>query len=139
MQSAVRAAPLKTAPGPVSSAAATPDVPPKNSPPPPPPDPAPRSADETSPRNKAASYIPPKLIKRVEPVYSGSKLRGTVRLSLFVTQSGNVRTIKVIRRLDAGLDRNAIQAVAQWRYQPALIDGRPATVQITEDVAFPPQ
>jgi periplasmic protein TonB len=139
MQSAVRAAPLKTAPAPVSSAAATPDVPPKNPPPSPPQDPAPRSADETLSGNKPASYVPPKLIKRVEPVYSGSKLRGTVRLSLFVTQSGNVRTIKVIRRLDTSLDRNAIQAVSQWRYQPALIDGRPAIVQITEDVAFPPK
>ena len=136
MQSAVSASPLKSAPAAVPSSGDS-KLPAKA---PPAQNVPATSSGLSAPHNNApGSFIPPKLVRRVEPVYAGSKLRGTVRLSLFVTPAGNVRTIKVIRRLDATLDRYAIQAVAQWRYQPALINGRPATVQITEDVAFPPK
>jgi TonB family protein len=38
--------------------------------------------------------------------------------------------------LGLGLDEKAIEAVRQWRFQPALKDGRPVDVQITVEVQF---
>jgi TonB family protein len=35
-----------------------------------------------------------------------------------------------------GLDQKAIEAVQQWRFQPATKDGRPVAVQISVEVSF---
>jgi periplasmic protein TonB len=94
----------------------------------------------TSNYNDPSSVTPPKLVRRVEPRYTADalsrKIEGKVRLSFFVTPNGNVRTIRVIHRLETGLDREAIEALSHWRYSPALVDGRPTTVQITEEIDF---
>jgi protein TonB len=42
----------------------------------------------------------------------------------------------VVRGLGFGLDARAIEAVKQWRFQPALKDGRPVNVQISVEVGF---
>ena len=36
-----------------------------------------------------------------------------------------------------GLDEKAIAAVSQWKFEPALKDGRPVPVQINVEVKFP--
>jgi TonB family protein len=94
----------------------------------------------TSNHDDSSSVTPPKLVKRVEPQYTADalsrKIEGKVRLSFFVTPNGNVRTIRVIHRLDTGLDREAIEALSHWRYSPALVNGRPTTVQMTEEIDF---
>jgi periplasmic protein TonB len=38
--------------------------------------------------------------------------------------------------LGYGLDAKAVEAVQNWRFQPALKDGRPVDVQISVEVAF---
>ena len=40
------------------------------------------------------------------------------------------------RQLGYGLEAKAIEAVKQWRFQPALKDDRPVNVQISVEVAF---
>jgi periplasmic protein TonB len=35
-----------------------------------------------------------------------------------------------------GLDEKAIEAVRQWRFQPAMKDGQPVTVAINVEVSF---
>jgi TonB family protein len=100
-----------------------------------PPEPA-----STSNHDDSSSVTPPKLVKRVEPQYTADalshKIEGKVRLSFFVTPNGNVRTIRVIHRLDTGLDRQAIEALSHWHYSPALVNGHPTTVQMTEEIDF---
>jgi TonB family protein len=85
-------------------------------------------------------FVPPKLLKRVEPEYTRDaqvrRIEGIVALRLFVTPNGNVRKIKVIRRLDTGLDRNAIEAISHWHYAPATQNGHAVTAQITEEISF---
>ena len=44
--------------------------------------------------------------------------------------------IKVQRSLDAGLDANAIEAVRQWTFYPALKDGNPVAVMIKVEVNY---
>jgi protein TonB len=89
---------------------------------------------------KSSSVTSPKLVKRVEPRYTrdalSKRIEGKVRLSFFVMPNGHVRTIRVVHRLDTGLDRSAIEALSHWRYTPALVNGRPTTVQIAEEIEF---
>jgi protein TonB len=35
-----------------------------------------------------------------------------------------------------GLDEKAIEAVSQWRFQPATLNGQPVAVQINVEVSF---
>ena len=46
------------------------------------------------------------------------------------------RDLRVVRGLGFGLDAKALEAVRQWRFQPALKDGRPVNVQISVEVEF---
>ncbi|MBV8808364.1 MAG: TonB family protein [Acidobacteriaceae bacterium] len=57
-------------------------------------------------------------------------------MTFTVTPNGNVRSIRVVRHLDTELDRRAIEAIADWHYSPALVDGRPTAVQLTAEIDF---
>jgi protein TonB len=55
---------------------------------------------------------------------------------MIVDDQGRPRDIRVVRGLGMGLDAKAIDAVKQWRFQPAMKDGRPVNVQISVEVGF---
>jgi periplasmic protein TonB len=82
----------------------------------------------------------PQAISTPDPEYTeearNAKTQGTCVLWLIVDQQGNPRDIRVVRGLGFGLDARAIDAVKQWRFQPALKDGRPVNVQISVEVGF---
>ena len=42
----------------------------------------------------------------------------------------------MVRGLGFGLDQKAIDAVRNWKFNPALKDGRPVDVQISVEVEF---
>jgi protein TonB len=65
-----------------------------------------------------------------------AKKQGTCILWLIVDSAGHPRDIRVIRGLGFGLDAKAMEAVKQWKFQPALKDGRPVDVQISVEVEF---
>jgi len=65
-----------------------------------------------------------------------AKTQGTCILWLIVDDQGHPRDIRVVRGLGFGLDAKAIDAVKQWRFQPAMKDGRPVNVQISVEVGF---
>jgi TonB family protein len=75
-----------------------------------------------------------------DPEYSDEARRaqyqGTCVLSLIVGPDGLPRDIKVARSLGMGLDEKAIEAVKQWKFQPALKDGKPVAVEISIEVPF---
>jgi protein TonB len=47
-----------------------------------------------------------------------------------VAPNGRPRNIRVQRSLGMGLDEKAIEAVSQWRFQPATLNGQPVAAQI---------
>jgi protein TonB len=65
-----------------------------------------------------------------------SKTQGTCVLAMIVDAEGKPRDIRVVRGLGFGLDAKAIDAVKQWRFQPAQKDGHAVNVQINVEVAF---
>jgi protein TonB len=82
----------------------------------------------------------PKLIKRVEPEYPRAALitrvEGIVILEAIITKTGTVEQVKTMRADYAVLERAARDAVLQWRYQPATLNGQPVKVYFTVTVTF---
>lgn len=82
----------------------------------------------------------PQAISSPDPDYTEAarqaKRQGTCVLWLIVDAAGHPRDIKVVRGLGLGLDAKALEAVRQWRFQPALKDGKPVDVQISVEVEF---
>lgn len=65
-----------------------------------------------------------------------AKKQGICTLWLIVDSAGRPRDIRVVRGLGFGLDEKALEAVRNWRFQPALKDGKPVDVQISVEVEF---
>lgn len=82
----------------------------------------------------------PTAISSPDPDYTEearrAKKQGMCVLWLIVDSTGHPRDIRVARGLGFGLDAKAVEAVKQWRFQPALKDGRPVDVQISVEVEF---
>ena len=75
-----------------------------------------------------------------DPEYSEearkAKYQGTVVLGLVVGPDGRPRDMKVLRSLGLGLDEKAIEAVKNWRFDPAMKDSKPVAVYISVEVDF---
>ncbi len=82
----------------------------------------------------------PQALSTPDPEYTeaarNAKTQGTCVLRLIVDAQGVPQDIRVVRGLGFGLDARAIDAVRQWRFQPAMKDGRPVSVLISVEVGF---
>jgi TonB family protein len=82
----------------------------------------------------------PQAISTPDPEYTeqarNAKTQGTCVLWLIVDDQGHPRDIRVVRGLGFGLDAKAVEAVKQWRFEPAMKDGHPVNVQISVEVGF---
>lgn len=82
----------------------------------------------------------PTAVSAPDPQYTEearrAKKQGTCTLWLIVDSAGHPRDIRVVRGLGFGLDQKAIDAVRNWKFSPALKDGRPVDVQISVEVEF---
>jgi periplasmic protein TonB len=82
----------------------------------------------------------PELLHSVEPEFSEearkAKLSGDVHVYLQVDEHGNPSHVRVIRGVGMGLDERAVEAVKQYRFKPAMENGKPVPVEMYVDVAF---
>ena len=65
-----------------------------------------------------------------------AKINGTVVVALAINEKGGVDAVKVVRRLEPGLDQNAMDAVRQWEFAPATKDDKPMAVQMNVEITF---
>ena len=82
----------------------------------------------------------PQAVSSPDPEYTEearqAKKQGICVLSMIVDAQGHPRDLRVVRGLGFGLDAKALEAVRQWRFQPAVKDGKPVNVQISVEVEF---
>ncbi len=83
----------------------------------------------------------PVLIHRVTADYSDearrAKYQGVCLVRLIVDKNGEPQNVHVVRALGMGLDEKAIEAVKQYRFKPAMNDGKtPVPAMITIEVDF---
>ena len=81
------------------------------------------------------SFSPPVLVHSVPPTYPPTalerKAQGSVRFEATITKDGSVANLQVLSG-DPLLDVAAREAVLQWKYQPALLNGEP--VEVTQAI-----
>ncbi|MGD0520555.1 MAG: TonB family protein [Terracidiphilus sp.] len=83
----------------------------------------------------------PVALNNVEAEFSDearrAKYQGVCLISLIVDAQGNPQNPRVIRALGMGLDEKALEAVRQYKFRPAMKDGKtPVAVMITVEVNF---
>jgi protein TonB len=104
-----------------------------NAPAPPPSAPAAASVVSAKPTRD------PKLISSTRLVYPAAarqaNIQGTVSVSASIDENGNVVTGKALSG-PMLLRQAAVESVTQWRYSPALVDGKPTPSQVTVNVDF---
>lgn len=74
------------------------------------------------------------------PSRPGAKIKGTCDVSLVVDAHGLPEDLHVLKKLDPGLDRSALNAVMQYRFFPAIKNDEPVPAAVVVSVDFsPPQ
>jgi TonB family protein len=83
---------------------------------------------------------PPAVINRVEPVYPAlakeSRISGIVIVEVTVDHTGVVKDARVLKSLPFGLDQAALDAVKQWTFRPATLNGTAVDVLFNLTVNF---
>jgi TonB family protein len=90
----------------------------------------------------SAPLSAPLATRKVDPAYPMQLMRenvaGTVILYAVIHADGSVGSVRVLRGVDDRIDQFAGQAVAQWRFDPAMKNGTPVDVEATFQIPFHP-
>ena len=84
----------------------------------------------------------PKVVSEVKAQYTPeairAKIQGTVTMTVVVRTDGTPSDIEITQSLDAehGLDKQAVAALSQWRFEPGRKDGKPVPVRVTVEMQF---
>ena len=82
----------------------------------------------------------PKLTFAPDPQFSERALKanyqGVCVLSMIVDAQGKPQRVQVVRRLGMGLDEKAVEAVRQYQFTSATLNGKPVAVQVHIEVNF---
>ena len=65
-----------------------------------------------------------------------SGIGGVVLVGLVVGADGLPKNLRILHALGMGLDEKAIEAVKQYRFKPAMKDGKAVPVTIAVEVNF---
>lgn len=82
----------------------------------------------------------PRPVKEVKPTYTDEAkqagIQGTVTMDCVVLPDGTVGDVRVSKKLDPGLDAEAVKTLRQWRFSPGQKDGKPVPVQVFVEMSF---
>ncbi len=84
----------------------------------------------------------PKVISEVKPQYTPeaiqAKIEGTVIMTAVVRTDGTPGVIEITKSLDTeyGLDKQAVAALSQWRFEPGRKEGKAVPVRVTVEMRF---
>jgi TonB family protein len=79
---------------------------------------------------------PPQAVRVAQPGGPGSGAAGMVVLDVVLLENGTPRIVRILRSLGPDADEAAVRAFEQWRFSPALKDGRPIKVRMNAEVRF---
>jgi len=113
-----------------------------------------QSQHEPAPQQKpqkvyhiGADVKAPRVITSVQPIVDEqltkqlnterkSEKTGSTTLRIVVGEDGTVRTARVLQSFTRALDAKAIDAVRQWKFEPATRKGVPVAVELEVEVDF---
>jgi TonB family protein len=92
------------------------------------------------PYRPGSGITAPSIQREIKPDYTEEgrrrNIEGDVVLEIVVRSDGTVGSVKLLRGLGSGLDERAIDAVRQWRFNPAHRYGTPVDVIVEVAVEF---
>ena len=98
-----------------------------------------KSNQPAAPITVGGDVRPARLLSSVAPAYPqmarNQRVSGDVKIDALIDASGRVSTMKIISG-PALLHQAAQDAVRQWKYQPATLNGQPAPMHLTVTVQF---
>jgi TonB family protein len=98
--------------------------------------------DAAAPLRVGGDVKAPTIISRVDPVYPPvarkARISGIVIVEVVIDRNGDVGDVKVLKPLPFGLDQAAVDAVKQWKFSPATLNGQPVDVIFNLTVNFKP-
>jgi TonB family protein len=72
----------------------------------------------------------------VTPFARRFRIQGNTALSLTVDENGEPQDISIVKPLGAGFDEAAVEAVKQWRFEPARKSGQPIKVRVVVEISY---
>lgn len=89
------------------------------------------------PKNPAKPLLLEMVMPRYAPADMAARHQGRVLVSGLVDRTGTPSALEILQTPADGLSESALEAIRQWRYQPAAgPDGKPVTVQLTWTLSF---
>jgi TonB family protein len=89
------------------------------------------------PKGQLSGPVP---IEKVDPKYPPDMIdehvRGEVILYAIIRKNGTVDSIQVVHGIEPQLDRNAIEALGQWKFRPATREGAPVDLEAVVHIPF---
>ena len=99
-----------------------------------------RLGNTGKPKLVGAGVSAPVLVYQVTPEFTEAarhdRINGDVKMNAWIGENGAPTHVVVTHGLGHGLDEKAVHAVQQYRFKPALEDGKPVLVAIDLDVNF---
>jgi len=89
---------------------------------------APLTPSEPQPLKVEGKVARPTVLRQVKPEYARRPVNGTVILEVVVDEDGCVRDSKVVQGVNQYQDSGALEAVRQWVFLPATLEGKPVSV-----------
>jgi TonB family protein len=84
-------------------------------------------------------FTPPVALERVAPKFESTiAFKGAVLLTGTITPEGKISNVRVLRSLDPIIDERAIEAFRQYKFSPALLNGKPVYATYREELTFAP-
>src|SRR5262249_55232598 len=102
---------------------------------------APRAEYDDIPTDiNAPGISAPTSIKRVAPQYTDEarqeRVVGTVILQVVIQTNGTADILKVVKPMPFGLTESALEALQEWRFMPAVRNGKEIPVAANIEVVF---
>jgi TonB family protein len=92
------------------------------------------------PRITPSDVSAPAPLRKVDPKYPPSlmseRVEGEVVLYAVIRRDGTVDSIQLVHGIDEQLDENAMQALSQWKFQPATRQGTPVELEAIVHIPF---
>ena len=100
----------------------------------------PPPSEPTGPIHVGGDVQAPVKVHDPKPQYTEiarkARIQGVVIVQAIIDKEGNVQNVKLLKGLPMGLDKAAMDAVKDWKFQPATLNGKPVAVYYNLTVNF---
>lgn len=92
------------------------------------------------PRKVEGDVVAPRVVHKVQPQYPEEarkeKVTGAVILQAIIDTEGRVTDVEILQSVREDIDAAAGDAIRQWQFEPATLEGEPVAVYYNLTVNF---